>query len=138
MLALVYIDLDGFKAINDTYGHKAGDLVLVETTDILRKYSREYDLVARWGGEEMLIMLPNTDQETACKIAERIRKSIESHIYNYQEQEIRVTVSLGIASLIESGKETKGVNTYETILELADSALYSAKDQGRNQVVVYK
>jgi diguanylate cyclase (GGDEF)-like protein len=130
-LACIMIDLDYFKHINDTYGHQAGDEVLVKVAEILADNARDYDEVGRYGGEEFAILLPNTNKENASKIAERIRKTIEETAIDIGEKELSITASLGVASY-----PAQGVNDMNGLLKLADDALYEAKEKSRNVVVV--
>lgn len=124
---LMIIDIDHFKAVNDTHGHIAGDKVLKSVAKLIRSSIRRSDEVFRYGGEEFVVILSNTKQGGAKFIAERVRKEIEKLTVQLS-QDIKVTASIGIASseLMQDVTET---------LEIADKALYQAKDQGRNQVV---
>ena len=131
-LALVMLDLDQFKLLNDTYGHQGGDKVLIETTDVINELLRMGDLFGRYGGEEFSVILPNTELTGAHDVAERIRKTIENSVIEYQGKKINVTVSIGIAVMNEY--DTR----YEDIISRADIALYKAKNSGRNQVCVAK
>ena len=127
--SLVFIDIDHFKKINDTYGHAAGDNVLQTTSLLIRKGLRPIDIASRYGGEEIVIIFPETIKQKAIHIAERIRKDIES--YNFElsdEQKIRLTASFGVAGYPEDGK------TQHEVLDKADKAMYLAKKSGRNQV----
>lgn len=126
--SVILLDVDHFKAINDTYGHDAGDHVLVEIARILRKTSRELDLAARWGGEEFMILLPNTPLLHALKLAERVRNRIEHHVISYKGQSLRATASCGVCSITQT-KDLK------QLLIQADLNLYQAKERGRNQVI---
>jgi diguanylate cyclase (GGDEF)-like protein len=129
-LAVVMIDLDRFKAVNDTYGHPTGDVVLYETARILKETAREIDMVGRYGGEEFIAILPNTDEEEAARFAERVRTAVEAHLYRDESNEIHMTCSSGAASF-----PAEGVETPEELLKSADEALYLAKESGRNRVV---
>ncbi|MFL5385252.1 MAG: diguanylate cyclase [Longimicrobiaceae bacterium] len=129
-LAVVMIDLDRFKAVNDTYGHPTGDVVLYETARILKETAREIDMVGRYGGEEFIAILPNTDEEEAARFAERVREAVEAHLYRDEGNEIRMTCSSGVASF-----PVEGVEAPEELLKNADEALYLAKESGRNRVV---
>jgi diguanylate cyclase len=128
--ALVMFDIDHFKAVNDTYGHPAGDAVIARTADAIRLCCRTTDVSGRYGGEEFGILLPETDAEGAATLAERLRKHIEDSAVEYDGQTIRYTVSLGVALL--NGK----YQTAASWLSAADEALYRAKEGGRNQVQV--
>jgi two-component system, cell cycle response regulator len=129
-LAVVMIDLDRFKAVNDTYGHPTGDVVLYETARILKETAREIDMVGRYGGEEFIAILPNTDEEEGARFAERVRQAVEAHLYRDEQNEIHMTCSSGIASF-----PAEGVESPEELLKNADEALYLAKESGRNRVV---
>ncbi|MCX7989476.1 MAG: GGDEF domain-containing protein [Aquificaceae bacterium] len=124
-LSILMIDVDNFKNINDTYGHNVGDMVLKSLAQILKSSVRSYDLVARWGGEEFLILLLGDGQEEAVSIGERIRRSVESLS---KEGIPKFTVSVGVASY----REGDDINS---LIERADKALYKAKSQGKNRVV---
>jgi len=126
--SVILLDVDHFKLINDTYGHDAGDHVLVEIAQLLRETSRDLDLVARWGGEEFLILLPNTTLLQALTLAERIRIRIDQHSINYKGQNLRVTASCGVCSI----NQTRDL---KQLLIQADLNLYQAKERGRNQVI---
>ena len=129
-LSFLMLDIDYFKNINDTYGHAVGDIVLKEFSSICKNMARGLDIVARIGGEEFVVMLPETDQEGAYIFAERFRKKVSSSKITIQEHEIRYTVSIGISILdVESDTDI------ETILKRADKALYIAKNSGRNTTV---
>mgnify|MGYP001035147981 CR=1 FL=1 len=124
-LALIMFDVDYFKSVNDRFGHQAGDRVLVALAEHARLAMRDYDLVSRWGGEEFVAMLPDTDIETARMIAERLREQIAS----MELPEIgQVTCSFGVAQY-RSGESG------DSLINRADAALYQAKDEGRNRVV---
>jgi diguanylate cyclase (GGDEF)-like protein len=131
-LALIMFDLDHFKLLNDTYGHLGGDLVLIETAKVISSLLRLGDLFGRYGGEEFAIILPNTDLIGALDVAERIRIAISKNVINFQETEIKVTASVGVAVINE--KDTR----YEDLISNTDLALYDAKASGRNIVCVAK
>ena len=125
-LSLISIDLDHFKAVNDTFGHTVGDLVLKDFSDLLLHMVREEDVVARWGGEEFIILLSHTAAEAATALAERIRSSCEQ---NPGRASARVmTASFGVAQLQEGESDND-------LIKRADHALYRAKHEGRNRVV---
>ena len=124
------LDLDFFKKVNDTYGHAAGDSVLKVTAGIIRQTIRSYDLLGRYGGEEFVLMITNLDLEEAHKLMERIRENMEHCITNYEDKEIKITCSIGLAEFTEN-------DTLETSVKKADEALYVAKKSGRNRVQVY-
>lgn len=125
--AIAMLDLDHFKLINDQYGHQAGDYTLAQLVSVLIKDLRPYDKLYRYGGEEFIIMLPNTPIETALVIAERIRKLIGNTSIKIDNLPVRTTVSIGI-SMIYPDKSV------ETSIEEADKAMYAAKQAGRDQV----
>lgn len=129
-LAVTMIDLDRFKAVNDSYGHPTGDVVLYETARILRDTAREIDMSGRYGGEEFIVILPNTDEAEAARFAERVRAAVAGHEYRDEATVIRMTCSSGVASYPDAGAETP-----EQLLKRADDALYVAKESGRNRVV---
>jgi len=127
-LSLLLLDIDHFKKVNDTYGHPAGDAVLRSIAGLLQKQARETDIVARYGGEEMALILPETDTSGAQAIAERIRRAAASVTHPSEQGAIQVTVSIGLATCPGSGESA------EAIVEAADKALYRAKQGGRNRV----
>lgn len=123
------LDLDHFKEVNDTYGHDIGDLVLKEIARICKQCVREVDLIGRYGGEEILILLPDTALDVCARVAERIRKTIaQTPIQIKENTELNLTASLGIAA------KNPGTNALDTLIKYADQALYIAKHKGRNQV----
>lgn len=128
-LAFALLDLDHFKLVNDTYGHQAGDFLLQEVAQVCRECVRADDLVGRYGGEELAILMPNTDVAGAERVAERIRAAIAAIRVAAGEGTIGVTASLGVAC-------APPAESVEAALACADSALYAAKDAGRNCVVV--
>ena len=130
-LTLLMMDLDLFKRINDQMGHPAGDYALHEVASILKGTFRRTDLFARYGGEEFGLILPQTNIEEACTVAERIRKSIENHPFNFQDHHFSLTVSIGVAQLADDHKDT------DELLANADKALYDAKHAGRNRVCTF-
>lgn len=127
-LALIFCDLDAFKKVNDTYGHLAGDAILRRLGEILLGNVREYDICARYGGDEFAIILPATDLKDAMFVANRLHTTVNSQAIPYQNLSIPITVSIGVAPLLEY------MTTVEDLVGLADKALYKAKEQGRNQV----
>ena len=129
-LSLMMIDIDKFKKINDTYGHHIGDIVIISLANTLKELSRKSDIVCRFGGEEFLILLPETDIVGADSIAEKIRKSVEETLVDIEEdQRLKYTISTGISEV----KIKEETNLEETI-QRADEALYKAKEGGRNRV----
>lgn len=135
-LAVILIDIDNFKKINDTYGHPAGDMVLKKTAEIVCSCCRtkrpinKVDFVARYGGEELIIMLHSKLSDAALKAAERIRKGVESFPFEWDGQKIIVTISLGVAAL------HPGENVPDLMVRRADEALYRAKKSGKNKVCI--
>ncbi len=130
-LAVIMADLDHFKRINDTYGHLAGDAVLQAVAQRMRASVRSYDVVGRYGGEELLTVLPGCDYEGATRFAERVRTAIADTPIKTKEGLIHVTLSLGVAS-VKAPKE----HEMQTMIREADRALYVAKETGRNRVVL--
>lgn len=126
-LAVLFIDIDYFKKVNDTHGHSFGDDVLQHLGKILLSKRREHDIVARFGGEEFILVLPDADDKNALRVAEIIRSDIESSEING----VNITVSIGI-SINKSDK-----NKIDALIKEADSALYEAKDKGRNRAILY-
>lgn len=129
--SFLMIDIDDFKAYNDKYGHLAGDALLKQTAAMIKQNVREVDLVARYGGEEFAAILLDTDAEGAMFVGQRIRKSIEKERFKIYDEEMSITVSIGLATY--STKITEG----SEIVEWADSALYQAKRQGKNRVCAF-
>ncbi|WP_083991171.1 sensor domain-containing diguanylate cyclase [Alkalihalobacillus pseudalcaliphilus] len=125
--AFLLLDIDNFKQINDTYGHQVGDEILVQVGNLLKEKTRQRDIVARWGGEELAVYLPQADRETGYAVASRIVKAIAHHT------EPKVTVSCGISFWEKSVPETKQL---KDLFEKADKALYAAKNSGKNKVVM--
>ncbi len=128
-LSLMFIDLDRFKDVNDTFGHQTGDIVLKQAAQIIRKSVREVDTAARWGGEEFVVLSPNTTTENALRIAERIRSSFEAYVFDGLEGR-RLTTCVGVAGTSPS------IDTQDKLINAADMALYEAKNNGRNRVEV--
>lgn len=130
-LSLVVLDIDHFKQVNDTYGHQAGDEVLKTFAQRLLKNVRSKDLACRFGGEEFVIAMPETDQDLAFVVADRIRREVSAHpfVVDGGAKQIAVTVSAGVASMAGAG------DSISAMVKRADEALYDAKRNGRNQVV---
>jgi diguanylate cyclase (GGDEF)-like protein len=130
-ISLVIIDIDHFKLFNDNYGHQAGDAVLQAVASTIQDVvKRPSDAVTRYGGEEFTVLLPNTPQEGAYQVAERIRKNIEALQVDWKGEPLSVTASLGLACCIPSHHEGESM-----LLKQADDFLYVAKEHGRNRVV---
>ena len=128
VLTLAMIDVDHFKAINDTYGHSAGDEVLCRIAGNLPKALRLPDICGRWGGEEFLCLLLNTGLEDSKEVAERIRRMVAADIVHWHGQPIPITLSIGLAEFCDG-------DTIDSLLERADRGLYMAKSEGRNRVM---
>lgn len=126
-LAMLIVDLDHFKAINDVHGHIAGDVVLRQFSDILRRMVRADDIAARIGGEEFAVVLPETGERSAHEFAERLRQAVATAQFVPAGVITRITVSIGLSMLGESTSERS------TLMRSADRALYRAKDEGRNR-----
>lgn len=126
----IFIDIDHFKDINDTYGHAAGDEVLRGLANTIRTLLRKYDVLARYGGEEFLALLPETDLEGAAIVAERFREQVENSVVKYGDKEIKITITLGVSQY------DYGLGADRSIQQ-ADKALYEGKESGRNRVVVW-
>ena len=126
---LILGDIDNFKSVNDTFGHEQGDHVLKRIARIMKDQIRGIDCISRWGGEEFLIMLVETNLDDGQKVAERIRKSIEETVFEFRDSKITVTVTLGLSA-------HQGANdTIDSCIRRADQALYQGKKQGKNQIM---
>ncbi|GAB7125864.1 diguanylate cyclase [Silvimonas sp. JCM 19000] len=130
--SVVLLDLDHFKQVNDTYGHLGGDEVLRVVADRVRGVLRDTDVFGRYGGEEFLLMLPQTNREGAMVVAERIRYAIGNETVQFGESEIRITSSLGVAVY------QPGLQNLEQVKQQADEALYASKRSGRNRVTFFE
>ena len=126
-MALVLVDVDHFKQINDTHGHAVGDEVLTGIAERLREACRDHDVVARWGGEEFLLLLTRTDLDGGRRAAERIRQSIATQPLSASRPALRVTVSVGVTESLAAEPLGEGIAR-------ADRALYRSKQAGRDQV----
>lgn len=129
-LSISVMDIDYFKSVNDTYGHLVGDEVLRQVAYQLRDHTRQPDIAGRYGGEEFLILLPNSDLKAAAEQASRLCRQISQAVVQVQEHSIHVTVSIGIAQFRHE------VDTWDTLLNRSDNAMYEAKRAGRNRWVV--
>ncbi len=127
-LTMAMLDLDFFKRINDTFGHKVGDKVLRHAAALCQRRTRATDLLARFGGEEFVALFPDTSLEQAAQVCEELRRQLEQASFQYQGQRVPVTVSIGVAELAAG-------ESLEALFERADRALYAAKHAGRNRVV---
>ena len=128
-LSLVIWDIDLFKSVNDTYGHKAGDKVLKTVAQLLIKSIRETDFLARYGGEEFVMLLPGTKQEETLRLVNKLRQQVENCGFHYHGESVKITISCGVSSFNEN-------DILGQVFERADQALYKAKENGRNQCVV--
>jgi diguanylate cyclase (GGDEF)-like protein len=135
-LSCLFIDLDHFKRINDTHGHPVGDEVLKTVGRIIRSQLRTVDVVARYGGEEFVVLLSQTEVQRALEVAERIRRCIHEHKFHARPgMEIKLSVSIGLATLEAFTREMDITSASTQLLERADAALYQAKRWGRNRVI---
>lgn len=125
--SVVLLDIDLFKSVNDSHGHHAGDEVIVMVSQVLRDQCRKVDTIARWGGEEYLVLLPETDDKEAIQTGNRFREAIASNPIQYSGTEILLTISAGVATI-------RGSESIDRLLQRADEALYRAKTLGRNRV----
>lgn len=129
--ALVMFDIDHFKAINDTYGHQPGDAVIQQVAELTRETMRDSDVAGRYGGEEFVVLLPDTDKQGALIFAERLRQAVEAQEIRHEGRSIRFTISLGIADLSHPS------TSHAQLIEWADGALYASKSAGRNRVTLH-
>jgi len=138
-LACMFLDVDFFKKVNDTYGHHIGDLVLMRMVAIIKEEVRACDIVARYGGEEFVVALPGTSVEVAQEIAERLRATIFSEKHHFYDKELSISISIGLTTLhdIDLDMHHESAEILKLMLDHADRALYYAKQNGRNKVVVY-
>jgi diguanylate cyclase (GGDEF)-like protein len=130
-LTVLFMDLDHFKFFNDTHGHQAGDEILQILAGLMMKNVRESDTVARWGGEEFIVIAPETSEEEGCILAEKIRKAVAEHAFPHADKQPLGMVSLSVG--MSSRSEATG--SAEKLLRLADDAVYAAKDSGRNRTI---
>ncbi|MCI5146640.1 MAG: GGDEF domain-containing protein [Candidatus Electrothrix sp. AR3] len=133
MLSLMILDLDHFKDINDTFGHEFGDYVLKDFSNTLRTHVRRSDLVFRFGGEEFIILLPQTDEAGALSMAEKIRQVCEEKQIQKADCITQLTVSIGVISYQRDLHQSPGC-----MISSADKALYQAKEMGRNRIIVFR
>ncbi len=130
-LSVLMLDIDFFKRFNDTFGHACGDFVLKEVANIVKSSIRGQDIASRYGGEEFTVLLNKTPKKDALLVAERIRSNIANHDFFYQNQHMKVTISVGVATF---SIETNLVTSPKVLVEQADQALYMSKRNGRNKV----
>jgi diguanylate cyclase (GGDEF)-like protein len=132
-LAMMMIDADHFKRVNDVFGHPVGDRVLAEISTLIAQNVRASDVLARYGGEEFAVILPETTMCDALEVAERVREGVADNPIEYDSGQVRITVSIGVA-----GMPTPSIDTPLALIEAADRALYVAKSEGRNRVKQYE
>ena len=130
-LSLIFLDIDHFKRINDTYGHPGGDVVLVELAAIFSESVRGEDILARYGGEEFAVICQKTELREAAALAERLRAAVEAHSFTFDGKPVPVTISLGVAAMPDPAAQTGA-----DLVALADETMYKAKRGGRNRVCV--
>jgi diguanylate cyclase (GGDEF)-like protein len=130
--SFLMVDVDRFKDFNDKYGHLVGDAILREISETVKSAVRQIDFVGRYGGEELSIVLPETDKEQALLVAERIRHEIESKKIKVYDEELKVTISVGISAFPDDARDSC------LLIDAADSALYLAKNSGRNRVLAFQ
>ena len=130
--SIILLDIDSFKNINDTYGHLAGDLILKAVAEMARETVRTVDNLIRWGGEEFVVLLPDTELDAAMQVAERLRDVIAKASIQVPNAELNITASFGVAGTDENTPDI------ETLLARADQAMYIAKYLGRNRVAMSK
>ncbi|MCB1938084.1 MAG: sensor domain-containing diguanylate cyclase [Rhodocyclaceae bacterium] len=130
-LSLLIVDVDHFKAVNDTYGHLAGDEVLQAVAAVLAEVVRESDCLARWGGEEFAIVLPHTDYPSALVMGERVRRAVHARRWSREP----VTVSVGVSTFVPQHGQTDHTTVHDALIREADAALYAVKHHGRNRVM---
>ncbi|WFS62025.1 GGDEF domain-containing protein [Pseudodesulfovibrio thermohalotolerans] len=135
-LALVMVDLDDFRRINDTFGHPQGDLALAEVARLLKANIRASDIAVRYGGEEFMVILPEADARQAAQAAEKLRMIVEVNDISLEGPEIRVTVSCGVADLVSLRPDR--CSSRDALITAADRAMHQAKQNGRNQVFMHE
>ena len=130
-LSLIFLDVDNFKVFNDVNGHQAGDILLRELSGLMQESVRNKDVVARWGGEEFVVMCPNTAESVAARLAEELRRTVAEHAFSGADSQPhrKVTISAGVSTLVK-------FNDKQSLVQAADRALYEAKSAGRNAVRV--
>ncbi|HDZ77663.1 MAG TPA: GGDEF domain-containing protein [Candidatus Omnitrophica bacterium] len=130
-LSCLMLDVDNFKDYNDRFGHLVGDVILAEVARMISDSIREIDLLGRFGGEEFLLILPETDKQEALFVAERIRKTVVERVIKAYDEVLRVTLSIGVTTFPQDGQDTN------ELIDRADRALYQAKHVGKNRVCLY-
>ena len=130
--SLIMLDIDHFKTVNDVYGHLTGDQALIQVAEFCRKAMRLVDVLARYGGDEMIFLLPETGPQEAFQAAERLREGVENLEILVDGLQIPLTISLGVTSLVSGEKIS-----LDTLLARVDRALYTSKEQGRNRTTVW-
>lgn len=128
VFSIILIDIDFFKRINDDYGHEAGDQVLIKFASVLRECTRDYDILARWGGEEFIVLLPNTQLKDAIKIANKYREVVRAQVFSLGSISVRVSLTAGVANIQDYA-------SIDECIKRADNLLYEGKALGRNQVL---
>jgi len=126
------IDADNLKVVNDTYGHDAGDKLIKNLTTVINEMSRDSDVLARIGGDEFVVLLPETESEHAAVIGERIRVAIQNSAFDIKGNRVQSTVSIGIASYPADS------DNVESLFDMADQAMYRSKKEGRNKLSQYQ
>ncbi len=130
-LSCMMFDIDFFKRINDSFGHRVGDIVLREFAQLVKMHTRRSDIFARYGGEEFILLLPQTDEKGAFVEAERLRNIVRNHRFDALKKKINITVSIGIAC-----SSNKKVRNYDDLINIADNAMFIAKKEGRDRVII--
>jgi diguanylate cyclase (GGDEF)-like protein len=129
--SVLLMDIDLFKSVNDNYGHHVGDELIILVARTLREQCRKVDTLARWGGEEYLVLLPETNTEEAMSSANRIREAFSAKSVSTEQGQVQATISVGVASI-------RGSESIDRLLQRSDEALYQAKTEGRNRVCGYQ
>lgn len=132
IFSIAVIDIDFYKSINDSYGHQVGDYVLVELVEIINETIRSYDILGRYGGEEFILIFPDTNKEKAYSVVKRILERVREHDFLYEDNIIKCTFSTGIADSSEINIEDFNI---KDLIKIADKRLYVAKDTGRNKII---
>lgn len=138
-MSCMFLDVDFFKKVNDTYGHHIGDLVLTRMVSLIKEHVRACDIVARYGGEEFVVVLPETGIDVAKDIAERLRMAVCKQAHKIGDHSLKISVSIGIAGIanVQDTDDKKAEEIAVQLLDSADKSLYRAKESGRNQVVLF-